>query len=346
MIQSDVINGIATGVVGWKQPTRSGSPVLAAANTGSSSGLYFQHGNGLCTIDNIHSAVDDELITDANFNTYLEDLTKAAFNDLLIRVFDGEDFIDGGLLFKYENKFSETLENATDFVGFEIDLHKRNNISVVMNSLLLEFDSTNTVKVLLFNSQRNTLIDSQEVTTVANTQTSAVVRWVLNDLQYGGKWYVGYLRSGLTAKAIKRNYDQASIQTPFCGAEIRSIRVPSWNAETMFNPSDIVYESDTWGLNFNLSVHEDYTEIVRSNPNRFAKALQLQVCANVLDLLSNTVNSNRNERLSKAYALMELNGNRFNQAFPEHAGVLSKLNSEIKRLRQTYRPTGIKTFTL
>lgn len=346
MIQADVINTIAAGVVGWRQPTRSGSPVITAGNLASSSGLYYDAGSALATVQNIKATVDDEAISDANLNTLLTNLSKDGLNEVCSRVFNIDDHIDSGWLFKHENKFSEVLTNDTDFVGFEFELPHQNDVSYVINSVVLEFDAIQSVKVLLFNSQSNAPINSSTVTTVANSRATGTTRWVLNDLQYGGKWYIGYLRSSLTGQAIKRNFDQASVQTLFPGVEIHPIRVAGWNAETMFNPEDVINESDTWGMNFNISAYRDYTEIVRSNVNRFATALQLQVCANVIDMISNSVQSNRVERLSKANALLELNGNRYNPGFPEHQGIISKLNREVKRLRESYVPTGIITATL
>lgn len=346
MIQASVINGIAQGVVGWRQPTRSGSPVVTAANIASSSGLYYQDGSALCTVDNIKAAVDDEAISDANLNTVLADMSKSALNKVCADVFNADDFIDGGLLFKHENKFSEVLTNTTDFVGFEIDLSKRNDISVIINNILLEFDAEDSVKVLLFNSQSNAVVSSSTITTVANSQKNTSVRWVLNDLAYGGKFYIGYLRGSLTGQAVKRNYELASVQTSFDGVEIRPVRVADWSAETMFNPEDVSYESDTWGMNFNISVYRDFTEIVKANVNRFADALQLQVCAQAIDMISNSTRSNRAERLSKANAVMELNGNRFNPNFPEHTGVRQRLAREIRRLKDTYTPTGMMRMTL
>jgi len=346
VIQIDVINTIAPGVVGWKQPTASGSPVLTAGNIASSSGLYYQFGHGLCTVENIKSCVDDIAISDANLNAYLADLSKNGLSDVCHRVFSDEDHIDTGLLLKYENKFSETIENAVDFVGFEINMSNRNDISMVINSLITEFDSSGTIKLLLFNSTQNAAISSSNVTQVANSAVHTVVGWTINDLQYGGKWYLGYLRGSLAPKAIKRNYQMASFMTYFNHVEINPIRVPLWNAETMFNPSDVIYESDTWGLNLNVSLYKDFTHIINSNINRFAKALQLQVCCNVVDLISNTVRSNKSERLSKMYALMELNGNRTNPNFPEHAGLIAKLGREIASLQNTYNPKGIIRATL
>ena len=88
MIQIDIINSLAVGVVGWEQPTRSGSPTITTANLANSSGLTFQGGHGLCTIENIKSTIDDEAITDANLNTYLSALSSRALNDVCNAVFN------------------------------------------------------------------------------------------------------------------------------------------------------------------------------------------------------------------------------------------------------------------
>jgi len=347
MIQADILNSIAVGVVGWEQPTVTGSPVITAANIASSSGLYYQHGSALCTVQNIKAAIEDEAISDANLNVILGNFSKASLNRIAGQIFNEEDHINTGLLYKHENKWTEWLTPDTSFVGFEIDLAKRNDLSLILNSLILEFDAAVSVKLLLFNSQVNALVKNETILTVANTATSKGVQWCLNDLQYGGKWYIGYLRSASDVhRAVKRNFDLATLPTFFTEVGIRPVRVDGWATETMFDPSKIRYESDTWGLNFDISLYKDFTQIVKSNLNRFAEALQLQVCAQVIDLLSNTTRSNRSERLSKAYSLMELNGNRYNPAFPEHVGVISKLNKEVRRLRETYNPKGIMRVTL
>ncbi|HPT12592.1 MAG TPA: hypothetical protein PLP69_08180 [Bacteroidales bacterium] len=347
MIQADILNSIAVGVVGWEQPTVTGSPVIDVDNIASSSGLYYQHGSGLCTVQNIKDTVEDASISDDNLNTVLSNFSKSALNRICAQIFDENDHIDTGLLYKYENKWSELLANDTSFVGFEIDLSKRNDLTLVINSLILEFDSVTTKKILLFNSQQNAAIKSKSITTVAKTAKYEGVDWKLNDLQYGGKWYIGYLRSASDVPmAVKRNFQMSNYQTEFCDVDIRPIKINGWTSETMFDPSTIIYESDTWGLNFDLSLFQDYTYIVKSNVNRFAPALQLQVCSQVIDMISNTTRSNRNERLSKAYALMELNGNKNNPNLPFSVGLNTRLGKEIKRLKDTFNPRGIIRMTL
>ena len=112
-------------------------------------------------------------------------------------VFTEEDHLDSGLYFKYESRFAELLDNDVSFVGFQIDLGsnnisqgslKRNDISLLINSLILEFGGVEAVKMLLFNSQVNAPIKTQTITTTANTDTKQLVNWVLNDYDYVGMW--------------------------------------------------------------------------------------------------------------------------------------------------------------
>jgi len=347
MIQVDILNNIAVGVVGWEQPTHEGYSTVTAANLASSSGLYYQHGNALCTVKNIKASVEDESISDADLNTILGNFSKSALARICGKVFNEDDHIDTGLLYKHENKWTEWLTPDTSFVGFEIDLAKRNDLTLIINSLILEFDSVADIEILLFNSQINAPIKSQIVSTVANSAKNQGVSWSLNDLQYGGKWYIGYLRkSSDVHKAVKRNFELSTLPTMFSEVGIRPIRVDGWDAKTMFDPSTIRYESDTWGLNFDISLYNDFTYIVKSNINRFAEAIQLQVCTQVIDLISNSTRSNKVERLTKANSLIELNGNKYNSNFPEHVGVISRLNREIRRLKDTYNPRGIIRYTL
>jgi hypothetical protein len=358
MIDPNIINSIAVGVVGWEQPTRSGSPTITAANKGSTSGLTFQGGHALCTIDNIKSAVDDDSITDANLNILLTLLAQRGLTDICNAIFTDDDHLDTGLYFKYESRFSDLLDNDVSFVGYQIDLGsnnisqgslKRNDISIIIRDLILEMSGVGTVKVLLFNSQISAPIISTSITTLANTATTKLAEWTLNDLDHGGMWYVGYLRSQLISQgiqAIKRNYKQAIFPTVFPEVGIRPIRVLNWDSETMFDPLTLRYEYYTWGMNFRMSMYEDYTNFIKTNINRFAKALQLQVCVNVLKMISNSTRSNKSERLSKAYAMLELDGNRNNPNMPYTVGLNRELKVEIDKLRNTYAPHGILRATL
>lgn len=334
MLRVSELNNKAVGLVGWQQPTKTGSPVINAANLVSRSGLYFQNGSGLVTIENIKAAVPDADMSDEQLNTYLANLSKAGLSDLAHQIFTEDDFIENKRLYAYPLQLEDTIANGSDFVGFELSPVAGSNMTVLINQLILDFDAATDVKILLFNSQNRSLIDFASITVSAEESTEEQVSWELADNK--GTWYIGYLTKDLGANAINRRRSNSTIRTDFQSCDMRPIRVPGWDTETLFDLDAIEYTSDTYGLNFELSAYDDYTDLVLNNEKRFAKALQLHVAAQVLDLLSNTARSNRNERLSKANSVFELSGNKFNENFPEHTGLLSKLKMEVGRLKKTY----------
>ena len=63
-------------------------------------------------------------------------------------------------------------------------------------------------------------------------------------------------------------------------------------------------------------------------------------------MISNTTRSNKSERLSKAYAMLELDGNRNNPNMPYTIGLNRELKKEIDKLKDTYHPKGIMRATL
>lgn len=338
MIRLNAIQQAAVGLVGWKQPTKSGSVVVDAANKASSSGMYFQDGSGLATIENLKNSLSDNAISDANFNTYLGELVKAGFVDVLNQVFTEEDFVENRALYLHPNRYGDVIENTTRFVGYEIKPRNAQELAVILNQITLEFDAPGTVKILLFNSQKLAAVESKEITTIANTAVNTDLGWVLDrTTDYkGGVYYIGYLQDGLTPRAINREWKISNIQSAYSSCVIQSIEVPGWDSETLFDVDDIVNTSETWGINLDISAYVDYTGIVLRNKQRFAKALQLQVCAKVLDVISTSVTSTRVERLSKSHAMLELNGNKSNPDYPNTIGVLGLLGQEIKRLKNNY----------
>ena len=121
----------------------------------------FQDGSGLVRYQNIISCLEDSEINSTDFNLRLTSMIQGAFVDVLHKVFTDEDFIENEILFKHENVWTNTLSLSNSFVGYEIDNCKMNDITSIINALILEFDSSETITIYLFNSQRNTAIQSK-----------------------------------------------------------------------------------------------------------------------------------------------------------------------------------------
>jgi len=143
------------------------------------------------------------------------------------------------------------------------------------------------------------------------------------------------LRSGLTAKAVNREWDKANVKQKFCTLRMTPISVSGWDSETLFDIDDINNESDTYGLNFDITAWKDYSNVIIQNKNKFVNAIGYQVAADVLNIILNATRSNRIERINEGIVLFEL-GNIVNPELPRTVGIIQKLNAEIKSLRENF----------
>jgi hypothetical protein len=336
MYQIDQVKTGLFGLIGWRQSTVKDMPTVDAANLATSSGMVYQDYSALVTIQNLYDCQEDSGITDSEFNTLLTNLTKASIVKVLNAVYSSEDFIENKVLYPYEKDWTNTIDNTTSFVGFEIQCPMRKDLLWTINKIFTSFDSADTVQILLFSSNKNAALQSQEITTEQLSDKETDLDWDLSKFDNaGGKFYIGYLRSGLTAKAINRDYESANVMACFNTLKIQPIIVTGWNAETLFDVNDIEYEDETYGLNFDITAWKDYTNVIIKNKNKFTNAIGYQVAADVLDLILNATRSNRIERLKEGHILFELEG-LVSGDLPRTIGINQKLAAEIKELRENF----------
>lgn len=335
MFQPSKINSNVIGLIGWRQSIDPASVVIDATNLATSSGLYFQDFSALVTVDNIKDSQNYPEANATQINTMLGDMVKAGFNKVLNQVFQDEDIIENKILFPYEMSWTKDIDNDTSFVGYEICQPSRMEIAHVLNNIVLSFSGVNSVKILLFHSSKSAPIQTKTITTVANSDVDTVLNWTLSKEYNGGKFYIGYLRSGLTAKAKNREWNEANIKATFNTLRIEPIIVSGWNSETLFDVEDIEYSDKTFGLNFNITAWEDYTNTIIQNRNKFVNALGLQVAVDVLDLILKSTNVNATQRITKSAVLYELEGI-VGEEMPKVLGLRAKLAAEIKRLKQSF----------
>ena len=308
-------------------------------------------------VNTIKSLID----SGEDLNEYLKELVKGSFVEVLNSIFTEDDFESSGLLYPYDCTW-ESRNDIHGFIGYEIDTQKNSLLSLILNRLMMgvgepiyyvaqdggyytdkdgnryaEVSPIGTARIFLYNTQMQEPIAYQDVVTSANNTVISNVEWILNNPTYGGKWYIGYYTSDLPSQPVAINKDLSTLRTDIGGAIIRPILIEgaeNWK----FDITNLKYTETRYGLNFDMSTYKDWTNLVLSNEQRFARALQLMVAVKVADLAVNSTRSNRDERISRANAVFELDGNRYNKDYPEHTGLLTKLKSEISRLKQTYNP--------
>jgi len=346
MFSLSKIRDKAVGLVGFT------STLVDADLKASRSGLTFEGGSALVNVNTIKSLID----SDEDLNEYLKELVKGSFVEVLNSIFTKDDFEESGLLYPYDCTW-ESRNDIHGFIGYEIDTQKNSLLSLIVNKLIFGVGGTiyfepqtnsniGTVKVYLYNSQSKVPVASEEIQVIENEVSDVDISWILNNVTYGGKWYIGYFTSDLPSQPVAVNKDLSTLKADMGGVTIQPIFIDgSGNDE--FDISNLKYTETRYGLNFNMSTYKDWTNLVLSNEQRFARALQLMVAVKVADLAVNSTRSNRDERISRANAVFELDGNRYNKDYPEHTGLLTKLKSEISRLKQTYNPdVNMKIATL
>lgn len=340
MIREDKILSAFFGGVGFKQPTISGLPVINSANLQSDSGLKFEDGSFSVTIKNIYDCQENPSITDEQFNDLLTAMQKSCILEVVQGVVkDKTSFIQKENLYYHEKRFLNTLDTSSRAVGFKIEPFFRGNLTLMIPWIELCFDAEKTFNIYLYNSNiPNEPIQTESVTTKANRAVIKNLDWyIADDETYkGGDFYLIYFEDDLDgAKPYKRDYELSTYKvcTRYYEIEPRSV---GYSGDTIdvsaFNAS-----SDTFGLNFGISIYMDYTETFITSKNLFWSAIQYMMARKVLELVVHSTRSNITERERK-HAYSQLIGN------DDIIGLESKSKQAIEDLRTHffYQPRVFK----
>ncbi len=305
------------GLVGWRQPLVAEFAILDAANLASSSGLIFQGVHGLVTIENLKNALP-EFAADADFNTHLLNMQEDVIAKVVQNVFqkkkpDTKSLLDKLRLFDHANVKDDFIENVTNrWVGYEIDLAKNNNIKVVIDALGSEFDGVKTgVTIFLFHSSQKTAVATFDLDTIAgDSKFDDLTGFVMDYLTFiGGTYYIGYKQDDLgSVRALDRGFDTSERQNKPKHFDIQPIRVENYTGIELFDIDDIEISSETHGLNFEFTTTIDITNLISDQKLVFANLISMQMAADVLQVIINSIRTNPIKQEGRAMAILELKG--------------------------------------
>jgi hypothetical protein len=341
MIRIDKIQAGTTGLFGWvgfRNSTLTGYDIVDATNQGTNPVLYFQDGSKLVSIKNIKDSQENPNITTEQFNTLLGNMQKSVILDVCNEVIKEQpDFVNSNNLYPFEKSFENTIGKTGKFVGFEITPNRIGNVICKIPWVETSFDGVVTFNLYLYNSNLPTTpIQTKAITTVAGASKITILDWIVaDDATYkGGVFYLGYFDDDLTVddvevSAYKKDYEISNVKVSTPYYSIQPISLSS--TDDAISIVDRVYESDTFGLNIGINLHEDYTEMILRNRSLFYNAIQLQMHKEVLGLIKYSTRININESISKDVVDFELYGN----STLKISGVLEKLNDSISTIRKS-----------
>lgn len=331
--------------IGWRQPIDTENAIVDAFNNTSNSGKFFQDYSKAVRIENLRTSWP--LLNDADFNTKLKQETEESIVRASYAAVNGAaDLIETKPLFHFENDFLNKVPNVTDkFVGFELQLKKKEGVAIKLNKIMSQFDGiVSPLKLYVYHSTQKTAIFTIDITTQVDsvkTQNNDTTLYYQNDLYVGGTFYIGYYQNDLgSTQAYNREFERADIQNRYECISMRSISVINSGIE-LFDINDIVNESETWGLNFDISIYKDWTQLIIDNITVIEDLLGYQT---VSMFINSMLYNNRNNDFQKANQdrfLIELKG----LSGAKELGIETILQKELERVQQIFFPRHLITIT-
>ena len=345
-----------SGLVGFRQPLNPDLPILDANNLESRSGLIVND-NPLVKIDYLKATEDYLNLNDTQFNTQLINKQKDSIVSVCTSVFNSRDFIEQSLTYRYANNKVNAETLPVGFIGKEITVNDRSDVAFIIKRVLLEFQGTGNIDLMLFNSAISTPLQTISINVVSSHQ-EVVLNWKLDnsDTTFKGKYYIGYLTNGLTVSPFKRDYENSKVMSGYENLNVNTSLVLGHNTATLFDLNHVDYTDIQDGLNLDLSVYYDYTNFIIQNELLFATAILYDFQISCLSQYLAALTSNREQRKAEELTIriiQEIEGQQGGQGFVKITGLRSKLTrsiddiqSEIKKLSDNLIGGKVKLFTL
>lgn len=326
-----------TGLVAVREPLNPDIDVLNDDQYIASSGLYLddvEHFRLDYWIDGQSYAKAES----ADYETLWSQLEKASIANVMARVFNKPTYIDRNLI--YSNTFDRhklvTLSNDPVFYGYEIQVSDRKNLAFMISNVRIEGktnEDDNELTIQLFHSSQAAPLKTIDIV-LTNDGTLQMERldWYIDnsDNYYKGRFYIGYGRPDFEFTPYERDFNNANVPNDISELCIRRIERLGDFADL----SQINYTSQHNGLNFDITVYEDYTDLILQNKFIFARAIQLQWAMSVMLMCLSSNRSNRNERVIKEMLnllMLTVEGQR-GFGLQKVTGIRDTLSGELARL--------------
>jgi hypothetical protein len=316
------------GLIGWGD---FNSPkTLTPENKESRSQRYFQDFHNSCTLSNIYYLMEKENATEAEFNEYLKRLQETAILSSLNGIFNEDILIEQTLLFNRRSDVVQSVNVSGKKVGYRITAVKNFSYCAVIKNISLLFTQDGDVNIKLWHSYAGLLWeDTYNVT--ANIEKIININKTLyySCKEYKGGFFFLCYDYDLTPVEYDCDFNKtyAFLAEPFEGA--------------VLDDTVSLGTGKTYGLNAEICVYRDFTEIIKLNEGTFTTLIGLQMAANCIEMVLNSKRSNQTERITKEQQnrlYNDLNVAFSSPEFPYTTGIKNQIAREIKRIKQNYLP--------
>ena len=316
---------------GFRNPTKTAYQLLTTPQKATVSGRYYQSWHSLVSVENIHTSLNDSGISEANFQTYLDNMVKDSIHEVLSKIYSDKDLMQNWDLYTGGDIFDDTISNESLFVGYEIKVPYERDVTTRINTISLSFNAGATFNIYLYHNSKKAALESQSVTPVINDTTEVTLNWDLNSKDYsGGYYYIGYFQDDIgSAEAYDRSSNLSDGVAGF-----RPMNIDHTNGE-LLDIDEVNYSSKTYGMNLDISAYKDYTDNILTNVQIHDEALGMSFAIRTLELIVNSGRINgANDRTKEmaVQAYQDLEG--FSQIGDQKTtGLYMLLDREINKIK-------------
>lgn len=270
------------------------------------------------------------------FSEWLEEKTKASIMRAISSLYTKKlsdktlnSILENRALFNGAGRLSDTVANNNSLVGFEIVPIRTKGATVRIERIGLQFSAPGDTEMYLFHSSQPTPVKTITFT----RQKSGGMEWFRpteelylpnfsEGSDFGGSWYLVYDQNALPAStlAINKNKDWSTKPCFTCDSdeytgwqiwsrflEVHPFKIYGANPAEMFDVAECVHTYDcNYGINLELTILCDLTDIILEQKGAFQDIIGLQVACDMLREIAYNSGSRINREQVVAANKMEL----------------------------------------
>lgn len=341
------------GLVGWRDEEIDDLSYISESLQISLTGLYFNDTHPLLTIKNIKSICPKEVQDDRTlFNQWLTLKTKAAITKIVERFYSekmteqkAKSILENRVLFDGTGRMSDVVTKTNSLVGFELIPIRAKGVVVRLDKIGLQMMGTGDVTIKLYHSSQPIALQTKTFTRTNNGgmqwfDLGFELPYLSNLNNAGGSWYLVYDEGATQQTAIFTDRDWAKAPCTCNRNEYQSYKlwsqflnvVPIKCGTENFDNRLETYHLN-YGINLQLSVVCDMTDIIIEQKRAFGNAIALQMaCDMIREMIYNpNARINRNEdNIQSGQMLYELDGD---SSSYKKSGLVYRLDTALGALK-------------
>ena len=276
------------------------------------------------------------------FSLWLEEKTQGSIVKAIRSFWDAKmsnrtakNILESKPLFDGAGRIQDLIATGANLVGLEITPIRVKGVITKIDKIGLQFTEAGEVTLYLMHSSRDAILQTITLTRTRvggmewfTPETDILLPYISDDNDVGGTWYLVYKQDELpgTSQAVQKDKDWSAKPCSSCSRSERS----NWNIWsryleihpfkvsgvsdplTMWDIADNLYNYNTnYGLNLQLTIQCDVTDIIVEQKLAFQNIIGLQVAVDMLREFAYNPNFNvvrKSQNASMQSILYELDG--------------------------------------